>query len=221
MKFLNKIFGRDTESKDKFGKISELLEHDSDLAKFKDEDGQSFLHFATEYQYLEVIKFIEKEDEYFSESAKDSEQQLKLVEILLTYNNKIDIKDNWGQTPLYLAVENNLIKIVKLLIDKGADININAKEYGLTPLHRAAERNHAEIIKILLDNGANIDVKDKNGITPLYYAVDRSNEKSVRMLLDYGANILIKNKNGLTPLQCAQIHSNTNILNMVKSRLNN
>ena len=44
-------------------------------------------------------------------------------------------------------------KLIKLLLEKGANINIKDKN-GYTPLMWACKYNHTEIIELLLDKGA-------------------------------------------------------------------
>ena len=44
-------------------------------------------------------------------------------------------------------------KLIKLLLEKGANINIKDKN-GYTPLMWSCKYNHTEIIELLLDKGA-------------------------------------------------------------------
>ena len=55
--------------------------------------------------------------------------------------------------PLYEAIKNNDIELVKLLLIQGVDINIR-DNYGETPLFKAAQNGKTEIVKLLLDKGA-------------------------------------------------------------------
>ncbi len=56
--------------------------------------------------------------------------------------------------------------LVKLLIDKGADVNICNGD-GDTPLHLAVLRRNVEMVDCLLKHGARLDIKNKKGETPL------------------------------------------------------
>ena len=64
-----------------------------------------------------------------------------------------------GDTPLIFAVRHGLIDIVKLLIEKGADVNARNPETarGKTALMIAREKGHAGIIDILETSGAGSD----------------------------------------------------------------
>ena len=101
-----------------------------------------------------------------------------------------------GWTPLFLAVKNRsreigtvpnpvidtaaLMDVIKLLVEKGADVNVRTKvrsdqygataflrEAGATPLLRAAYCADLEVIKYLLANGANPHISTNDGTTPL------------------------------------------------------
>ena len=82
-----------------------------------------------------------------------------LVNLLLRYGRegrfaiKIDARDNKGNTALIMAARNGQAKIVKLLIDNGANVNAKNDE-GFTALMRAEKHGYDETGSILRDNGA-------------------------------------------------------------------
>ena len=65
-------------------------------------------------------------------------------------------------------------EIIKLLIEKGADVNLIS--HDSTPLGFASFNTCFECIKILLANGANINGTDSMMKIPLMYALTKSNE---------------------------------------------
>jgi ankyrin repeat protein len=75
--------------------------------------------------------------------------------------------------------------VVKLLLEKGANLESKDDYYGRTPLSWAAEKGHEAVVKLLLDKGANLESKDKeNGRTPLSWAAENGHEAVVKLLLD-------------------------------------
>ncbi len=60
-------------------------------------------------------------------------------------------KDN-GATPLWIAAQNGHLEVLKMLLDKGANLNVDAQ--GLTPLRVAEKRGHTEIAELLRKAGA-------------------------------------------------------------------
>jgi hypothetical protein len=74
--------------------------------------------------------------------------------------------NEFGRTPLHLISEREHLEVVKLLLEKWADINA-ADELGRTLLYLASERGHPEVVKLLLEKGANINkAARKDAITP-------------------------------------------------------
>lgn len=65
-------------------------------------------------------------------------------------------------------------EIIKLLIEKGADVNLIS--HDSTPLGFASFNNCFECVKILLSNGANINGTDPMMKIPLMYALSNSHE---------------------------------------------
>ncbi|BBH20426.1 hypothetical protein Back11_17710 [Paenibacillus baekrokdamisoli] len=114
---------------------------------------------------LERIKDLTKEVgvvEYalFEAIFNDHEQ---IVEYLLNsgVNPNLNYDDDIQESALGIASGKQDIKIAKLLIDAGANVNYKDK-YNFTPLIRAAEEQYTsvEMLKLLVDNGA--DWRSKN-----------------------------------------------------------
>jgi ankyrin repeat protein len=61
---------------------------------------------------------------------------------------------------------------VKLLLEHGANPNIQDYKYGWTPLHFAVKNCHVDVARVLLDYGADPTIRDNEGRTPLDYGSD-------------------------------------------------
>ena len=77
----------------------------------------------------------------------------------------------FGQEALRSAVLSNAPGIVKLLLDKGVDVDASNSS-GATALHLAAKYGRLAIVKALLDKNADVNVKAKGGETPLHEAIN-------------------------------------------------
>jgi len=76
------------------------------------------------------------------------------VKAILERNPKsLDARDERGWSSLHLAVKNGHLEIVKLLIDRGADINARGP-FGITPLRAARANNRNEAAACLVEKGA-------------------------------------------------------------------
>jgi ankyrin repeat protein len=111
------------------------------------------------------------------------------------------------------------INIMKLLIQKGADVNyrgcevideydygyeINFSDYTKCVIDYALKYGKTPLLKVLLMNNANPDNPDENGNTPLMDEAGRySDSENIDLLLEYYANINLKNKNNKTALSIA------------------
>ena len=91
--------------------------------------------------------------------------RIRKVQELLAKLDDIDFindhKGIYGKTLLHEAVESHRLGIVKVLLDKGADVNAvsNAND---TALHIAATNGDTDIINLLLSRNA--DIKKLDGI---------------------------------------------------------
>jgi ankyrin repeat protein len=79
--------------------------------------------------------------------------------------------DNWDATPLQHAILQRQPAVVRLLLERGADLNAGAGPGSLAPLLLAAGDTDPAILKLLLAHGADPTVEDENGATALSRAV--------------------------------------------------
>jgi ankyrin repeat protein len=81
-----------------------------------------------------------------------------------------------GNTLLHEAILANNEQRAKILIDHGANINIQNRK-GDTPLHIAVLNDEKIMVKLLVKHSANIDVKNSQGETPRSIVETRYGEK--------------------------------------------
>jgi ankyrin repeat protein len=88
--------------------------------------------------------------------------------------------------PLYYAALFGLIDVVKLLLDKGADVNAPNNRIGTAhALYAASSRGHTEVVELLLEKGAVIRTRDPYH-NPLCKAAERGHKEIVELLFDKG-----------------------------------
>ncbi|ORY63953.1 uncharacterized protein BCR38DRAFT_474519 [Pseudomassariella vexata] len=93
----------------------------------------------------------------------------------------VDATDIGGRTPLSRAAEGGHEAVVRLLLEKGADIEAQDKE-GWRPLLWAAEGVHEDVVRLLFEKGADIDALDNCGRMALSLAAEEGYEAIVQLL---------------------------------------
>jgi ankyrin repeat protein len=113
----------------------------------------------------------------------------------------VNAPDQAGSTPLQHAAGFGSLATMKLLLDKGADVNAKNRRAS-TPLHWAIPNE--EKVRMLLEHGAAVDTKQADGRTPLYDAASAGSGNSIlKLLLEKGADPNAATANGQTPLMAA------------------
>jgi ankyrin repeat protein len=78
-------------------------------------------------------------------------------------------------------------KIVQILLEYGADVNITGGRY-YTALHAAVSKKDESIVRTLLEHGADVNARGGSCGTALHTARSRYNNRAcIDLLLEYGA----------------------------------
>jgi len=117
-------------------------------------------------------------------------------------NADIEYRGYLNQTALIIAARNGDIRIVRLLVENGADVN-NAwykdRKTG-TPLKFAAEHGHFDIVQYLMEKGSHINNPISGRCGPLIDASHNGHFKIVNELVRAGANVHSTTADGTAPL---------------------
>ena len=201
-------------------------------------DGWSLLHQAVSYENTEFIDALLARN--FDINIKDKNdntplhvaalKNINITKYLLDKGADVNAVNNHGLTPLFIAVydnnkfatakeilkdDNTLLqehmKLIRLLISKGADIN-HKSNYGKTVLHFATQEKNTDLVKFLVDNGANINLPDADGDTVLHFAVHQKNTALVKFLVGKGADINIRNKKNQSAIYLAALNDQMDVV---------
>ena len=76
-------------------------------------------------------------------------------------------------------------QIVQLLVESGANINIQETKFGTTAIHISISKNYFEIFNYLLRKNAKIDIKTNAGQDVLMLAKSQKKDKFVDVLRNH------------------------------------
>ena len=134
----------------------------------------------------------------------------RILQQLLTAGAAPDTAMPEGETALMTIARVGNVEALKLLVDRGANVNSRDGFRGQTALMWAAARNNADAVRLLVKAGADVNARTNNapraatrlsesgntfsappptGFTPLLFAVRAGSIEAVRALLDAGANV--------------------------------
>jgi len=152
-----------------FNKVRALIEADPTLLESKDDMGNTPLISACFAPPTFIPKAV-------------------VAIFLIGKGANVNAKNNWGGTPLYLAIRD--FDLMQRLIAKGAEVNVQAF-VGITPLHQAASSGNLKVAKLLIDHGAALNARSQDG-TVLHQIINRKSKSNVEMaklLLESGAKL--------------------------------
>jgi ankyrin repeat protein len=110
--------------------------------------------------------------------------------------------------------ENKFNEVIKLLMDRGSDINAQAFK-GEAPIHEACLHAPLKTVKALLALGADLHLKTLSGDNVLHFAVRAKNFDLAEFLVEKGVDLTAEGEEG-TPLELANQLNDTHIVNMLK-----
>lgn len=91
-----------------------------------------------------------------------------------------------GWTALQIAANKGHLKVVELLVERGADMNVRHSISKLTAFHLAALNEHADVVKYLAAKGADINIKMRADVSILRPLRDEGKNDMVKLLMDLG-----------------------------------
>lgn len=141
------------------------------------------------------------------------EGNIAMMELFHSRGADINYTNRIGEQALQLAAWNGRIDAVKWLIERGAVLAREDKQWSA--LHYAAFAGHKAIAELLLERGADVNARTPNGSTALMMAVREGREEIARALLAAGADTRPENDWGDNALAWAMRYGRLRIAKLV------
>uniref|UniRef100_A0A6C0CAM3 Uncharacterized protein n=1 Tax=viral metagenome TaxID=1070528 RepID=A0A6C0CAM3_9ZZZZ len=103
------------------------------------------------------------------QSENSSEDKINLLELFISKGLSINEMNRDFLSLLIVAIHIDDIKIVKYLLENGADVNYSGPENELNPLSLAILSCNINVIKLLLSHDVNLEISNKYLQTPLHH----------------------------------------------------
>lgn len=150
--------------------------------------------------------------------AATQEGRLAAVNTLLDKGASVDERrDHDGRSALLIAIDKNYPNIVKAVLEKGADPNMEDTN-GRTALMIAIEHQSLSFVQMLLTYKASADGQNTFGETALMYATMYNSIDVVEELLAHEANVNLQDQDGKTALIYASRDGYTEIAQMLLAK---
>ncbi|WP_024772123.1 ankyrin repeat domain-containing protein [Aquimarina macrocephali] len=233
-KFLNKTIAKYFKQSIKYLKKNGVTDSVSNSVK-EIETSQEVIKTSTEHKE----DFLEETQQETPENAKEfkidtiegiekvslveacAQEDILLVKHLLQIGVDVNTTSKLGFSALNMAVIKNNIKLIHILLDAGADINLqNTDVFGLgeTPLISAVKENNATVIELILDHGANPNTPNYFHKTPLMIAAQENALEAAKVLLEHKVPIEHGTHTGLyteTSLCIAVLNNHTEMVTLL------
>jgi ankyrin repeat protein len=129
--------------------------------------------------------------------ALTSDEQVEFTDALSTGNVKVvqkyidagvNLNDKYfAWSALQIAANKGQLEVVKVLVDKGADMNYRHPLTKMTALQLAAFDGYENVVSYLASKGADINLKLKGNVSIVRAMRDMGNKKMESLLLSLGA----------------------------------
>jgi len=109
--------------------------------------------------------------------------------LISTHGEDVNIRCGRHGSPLHAASSKGHLETVRILLDRGADVDIATSYLNRTPLCTAHHHGHLKVMQLLLDYGANVNVRYGRLGLLSHYALFEGKAEVVRLLMHYKADV--------------------------------
>jgi cytohesin len=192
--------------------VQALVERGADV-KFHNAQHKTALWPAVSFDSMPIVKYLVEHGADLKAMQDDGQTLLwaaeskSMAEYLISAGVDPKHTDINGDTALHQACRHSLLEVVRLLLDKGLDIEAQG-HWNMRPLQSAASTLTGDpkpVVNLLLQRGANIDSRGYRGQTALHECALYNRYEMAEFLLNRGAQPDLKDDDGRTPVDTATL----------------
>jgi len=120
---------------------------------------------------------------------------IDFLKVLVNNHLEVNQKDCYGNTPLIYSIKAKNPKVIRYLIEHGADLRKTDRNLIRILDHIIFPEDRLDLLKILISNHLDVNRKDDCGKTLLIYAIHNENLRIVKYLLECKADLQDVNNN--------------------------
>jgi ankyrin repeat protein len=209
-----------------------LLRHGATPTPYVLSDKEQFIEACFRMDRDAIHAHLKKHPEYLTSpdaiSAAAEKDRADVVALLLDLGTPIEVENAQKQRPLHHAAGNNALRVARLLIERGAEVDPVETGYGGTPIGWASYGDKREMIRLLSRYGRNVwtlvwvaevtrlrellgekpelaRLVAADGTTPLWWLPDDESKalEIVELFVSHGADPAARNKAGRTAADSA------------------
>lgn len=202
--------------------VTLLIRHGADVNTPSEHDGVTSLAAALENEHHDVIDLLlEKKAKVDWEHPSSNlaafvaaeNGHVCVLEQFLGHGGKANFRDKNEVSLLQLACSSGQLDAVRVLLARGALVDLPDLSGGITPLMIASQDGDVDIVAALLEHGASADLTEESqGITALLMASQNGHAEVVRRLLKHGADVKLRRSDGVGPLVLAASNGHVEVL---------
>jgi len=163
-----------------------------DILDETSKSGSPGVHLAVQAGEMEAVQLLLGSGAALDSKDRDGEsvvhaairgEDTDILAIILEAGADPNIPSYLGKFPLHLAVERNLLAVVRQMAEHGVDLEARDQVAGRTALHLAVDRQLEEMVRYLVKE-AKVDLsrEDYSGTTALSFAESCRNQNILRLL---------------------------------------
>lgn len=211
----------DAVKKGDLSSVKDWLAKDRNLVNVRTEKGYSPVTLAAYYGKHEVLNTLLQHRPTLTLHEASIVGDVTRVREFVEKDRKLvnDTSAPDGYSALALAAHFGKPDIVRYLLSRRADVNLEAPGSGFTALTGAVAGGHPEIVRMLIEAGADVNHRyEEQRFSPLLAAASDGDLGIVKMLVEAGADVHARTTGGRTALSMAVEGNHSGIVEYLRGR---